>query len=228
MKVIVGLGNPGGSYARSRHNVGFQVLDELAARHRMRFSRREYKSQVGDGRIGEQRVLLMKPQTYMNLSGEAVQRARRDLGLEPPDFLVVYDDLDLAVGRLRLAASGGAGGHHGVESIIEALGSKAFPRIRIGIGRPGSKNANVDYLLDSMTAERSRDLGELGRARGRSGRSGAVRRNGLRHEPLQRPGQSGEPQADRRRLTAPFTPCSHGEAVRAKDQREVRCTTTKR
>jgi len=153
MKVIVGLGNPGGSYARSRHNVGFQVLDELAARHRMRFSRREYKSQVGDGRIGEQRVLLMKPQTYMNLSGEAVQRARRDLGLEPPDFLVVYDDLDLAVGRLRLAATGGAGGHHGVESIIEALGSKAFPRIRIGIGRPGSKNANVDYLLDSMTAE---------------------------------------------------------------------------
>ena len=153
MKVIVGLGNPGGSYARSRHNVGFRVVDELAERHRMRFSRREFKSQVAEGKIGEDDVLLMKPQTYMNLSGEAVQRARRSLGLEPKEFLVVYDDLDLAIGRVRVRPSGSAGGHHGVESIIEALGSNVFPRIRIGIGRPGSKNANVDYLLDSMTKE---------------------------------------------------------------------------
>ena len=114
MKVIVGLGNPGGSYSRSRHNVGFRVVDELAERHGMRFSRREYKSQVADGRIGDEPVLLMKPQTYMNLSGAAVQRARRDLRLEPNEFLVVYDDLDLAAGRLRVGASGGAGGHHGV------------------------------------------------------------------------------------------------------------------
>lgn len=151
MKVIVGLGNPGGSYARSRHNVGFRVVDELADRHRMRFSRREFKSQVAEGKIGDDEVLLMKPLTYMNLSGEAVQRARRSLGLEAGEFLVVYDDLDLAIGRVRIRPSGSAGGHHGVESIIEALGSKAFPRIRIGIGRPGSKCANVDYLLDAMT-----------------------------------------------------------------------------
>jgi len=165
MKVIVGLGNPGGSYSRSRHNVGFRVVDELAERHGMRFSRREYKSQVADGRIGDEPVLLMKPQTYMNLSGDAVQRARRDLRLEPNEFLVVYDDLDLAVGRLRVGASGGAGGHHGVESIIEALGSKGFPRIRIGIGRPGSKDANVDYLLDSMTQEEAEALaGSVARA----------------------------------------------------------------
>jgi peptidyl-tRNA hydrolase, PTH1 family len=159
MKVIVGLGNPGGSYSRSRHNVGFWVVDELAERHGMRFSRREYKSQVADGRMGDEPVLLMKPQTYMNSSGEAVQRARRGLRLDPHEFLVVYDDLDLAVGRLRVGASGGAGGHHGVESIIEALGSKGFPRIRIGIGRPGSKDANVDYLLDSMTQEEAESLG---------------------------------------------------------------------
>ena len=165
MKVIVGLGNPGGSYSRSRHNVGFRVVDELAERHGMRFSRREYKSQVADGRIGDEPVLLMKPQTYMNLSGDAVQRARRDLRLEPNEFLVVYDDLDLAAGRLRVGASGGAGGHHGVESIIEALGSKGFPRIRIGIGRPGSKDANVDYLLDSMTQEEAEALaGSVARA----------------------------------------------------------------
>jgi len=158
MKVIVGLGNPGGSYARSRHNVGFQVVDRLAERRRLRFSRREFKSQVAEGEIGNERVLLMKPQTYMNLSGEAVQRARRELRLEPEEFLVVYDDLDLAVGRLRVAASGGAGGHHGMESIIEALGSKSFPRIRVGIGRPGHRGANVEYLLDSLTTEEASTL----------------------------------------------------------------------
>jgi peptidyl-tRNA hydrolase, PTH1 family len=158
MKVIVGLGNPGGSYARSRHNVGFRVVDTLAERHRMRFARREFKSQVAEGKIGDDDVLLMKPQTYMNLSGDAVGRARRELRLEPSEFLVVYDDLDLAIGRVRVRPSGSAGGHHGVESIIEALGSKDFPRIRIGIGRPGSKNANVDYLLDSMTKEEADTL----------------------------------------------------------------------
>jgi PTH1 family peptidyl-tRNA hydrolase len=160
MKVIVGLGNPGGSYARSRHNVGFWVVDRLAEHHRLRFSRREYKSQVAEGRVGEERVMLMKPQTYMNLSGEALQRARRALRLEPERFLVVYDDLDLSVGRLRVARSGGAGGHHGVESIIEALGSKEFSRIRVGIGRPGSREANVDYLLDSLTPEEASTLSE--------------------------------------------------------------------
>jgi PTH1 family peptidyl-tRNA hydrolase len=160
MKVIVGLGNPGGSYSRSRHNVGFWVVDRLAEHHRLRFSRREYKSQVAEGRVGEERVMLMKPQTYMNLSGDALRRARRTLRLEPEQFLVVYDDLDLSVGRLRVARSGGAGGHHGVESIIEALGSKEFPRIRVGIGRPGSREANVDYLLDSLTPEEASTLSE--------------------------------------------------------------------
>jgi peptidyl-tRNA hydrolase, PTH1 family len=158
MKVIVGLGNPGSSYARSRHNVGFRVVELLAERHGMRFSRREYKSQVADGRIGDQGVLLLKPQTYMNLSGEAVGRVRRDRGLEPRDFLVVYDDLDLEIGRVRVRQSGSAGGHHGVQSIIEALGSKAFPRVRIGIGRPASKAGNVDYLLDSMSREEAETL----------------------------------------------------------------------
>jgi peptidyl-tRNA hydrolase, PTH1 family len=160
MKVIVGLGNPGGSYERSRHNVGFRVLDQLAARHRLRFSRRQYKSAVAEGSIRGERVVLMKPQTYMNLSGEAVQRARRGLGIEPEQFLVVYDDLDLPVGRLRVLQGGGAGGHHGVESIIEALGAKAFPRIRVGVGRPGSRHANVEYLLDSLTPEEASVLSE--------------------------------------------------------------------
>ncbi len=160
MRVVVGLGNPGSSYARSRHNVGFWVLDALARRHRLRFSKRDYKSQVAAGKIADETVLLLKPQTYMNLSGEAVGRARRDLRLDPTDFLVVYDDLDLALGRIRVKANGGSGGHHGVDSIIESLGSKAFPRVRVGIGRPESKSANVDYLLDRMSADELKTLEE--------------------------------------------------------------------
>jgi peptidyl-tRNA hydrolase, PTH1 family len=158
--VVVGLGNPGSSYGRSRHNVGFRVVDTLAERHGLRFSKREHKSQVAEGRIGGVGALLMKPQTYMNLSGEAVGRARRALGLDPQQFIVVYDDLDLAVGRVRVRAGGSAGGHHGVESIIEALGSKEFPRVRIGIGRPASKSGNVDYLLDAITTEEAETLAE--------------------------------------------------------------------
>jgi PTH1 family peptidyl-tRNA hydrolase len=158
--VVVGLGNPGFSYARSRHNVGFRVADLLAERHGMRFSGRQYKSQVAEGRIAGGDVLLMKPQTYMNLSGEAVGRARRALGLDPQQFIVVYDDLDLPVGRVRVREGGSAGGHHGVESIIEALGSKAFARVRIGIGRPPSKSGNVDYLLDTMTRDETETLAD--------------------------------------------------------------------
>lgn len=160
MKVVVGLGNPGSSYARSRHNVGFWVVDRLAERHDLRVSKRQYRSQTAQGRIAGETVLLMKPQTYMNVSGEAVGRARRALGLGPSEFVVVYDDLDLALGRVRVRGEGGAGGHHGVESIIEALGSKAFPRVRVGIGRPASKSVNVDYLLDRMTKEETESLSD--------------------------------------------------------------------
>jgi peptidyl-tRNA hydrolase, PTH1 family len=137
MKAVVGLGNPGPSYAQTRHNVGFWVVEELAARHHLRFARGDYRSHVARGRIRDEEVVLLKPQTFMNASGEAVGRARRDLGLEAADIIVVYDDLDIPVGRIRVRGEAGAGGHHGVESVIEALGSRAFPRVRVGIGRPG-------------------------------------------------------------------------------------------
>ena len=146
MKLIVGLGTPGATYARTRHNVGFRVLDRIAERNRLRFGERDYKSHVARGSIAGARCVLLKPQTYMNLSGEAVGRARRALRLEPAEILIVYDDLDLPLGRLRIRDAGGAGGHHGVESIIEAVGGKGFPRIRIGIGRPAGDP--VDYLTD--------------------------------------------------------------------------------
>jgi len=152
MKAVVGLGNPGAAYARTRHNVGFWVVDELAARHGLRFARSGYKADVAEGRIADADVVLLKPQTFMNASGEAVGRARRDLGLEPAEIVVVYDDLDLPVGRIRVRAAAGAGGHHGVESVIEELGSKEFPRVRIGIGKPQS-GETVDYVLGPPTAE---------------------------------------------------------------------------
>ena len=146
MKVVVGLGNPGPRYASTRHNVGFWVLDRLAERHRWSFSKREYRSHLAHGRLGDEDVVLMKPQTFMNASGEAVDEARRGLGVEPADFVVVYDDLDLDLGRVRVKARSGAGGHHGVESVIEHLATKEFPRVRLGVGRP-TIGEPVEYLL---------------------------------------------------------------------------------
>ena len=152
MKAVVGLGNPGATYARTRHNVGFWVVEELAERHGLSFGRRDFKSHVAEGKIGEENIVLLKPQTFMNASGEAVGRARRELELEPSEIIVVYDDLDLPVGRIRVRASAGAGGHHGVESVIEVLGSRGFPRVRIGIGHPGGGEI-VDYVLAAPAGE---------------------------------------------------------------------------
>jgi PTH1 family peptidyl-tRNA hydrolase len=153
VKLVVGLGNPGSSYARSRHNAGFWVVERLAERHGLRFSSRAYEAEVARGRIGDASVVLLKPRTYMNLSGRAVGRARRDLGLEPGEILVVYDDADLPLGRIRVRRSGSAGGHHGVESVIEGLGSRDFPRVRVGIGRPGSGRVPAEYLLERLSPE---------------------------------------------------------------------------
>jgi PTH1 family peptidyl-tRNA hydrolase len=160
VKLIVGLGNPGSSYAGTRHNVGFWVIDRLAGRHGVPVSARDYRSRVGRGVIDGQRVTLLKPQTYMNLSGEAVGRARRDLRLDPPDVLVVYDEVDLPPGRIRVRADGGAAGHRGVSSIIEALGGKDFARIRVGIGRPGAAKVSPDYVTGKPTAEERQVLEE--------------------------------------------------------------------
>ncbi|MCS6803173.1 MAG: aminoacyl-tRNA hydrolase [Chloroflexota bacterium] len=134
--LVVGLGNPGKRYAHNRHNVGFMVVDAFAERHGLRFSRKRGKAEIADGAIGEQRVLLAKPQTYVNLSGEAVQALQAFTKLEPERILVVCDDLDLPLGTLRLREQGGSGGHNGLKSIAQRLGTTKFPRLRIGIGRP--------------------------------------------------------------------------------------------
>jgi PTH1 family peptidyl-tRNA hydrolase len=146
--LIVGLGNPGKGYASHRHNVGFHVVEALARTHRLSFSRQKgFRARVAEGRIAGRRVILAKPQTFMNRSGRAVGRLVRARGIELGRLLVVYDDLDLPLGRLRLRPEGGAGGHRGMRSILDTLGSQAFPRLRVGIGRPPGQLDPADYVL---------------------------------------------------------------------------------
>lgn len=151
-KLIVGLGNPGRQYAHHRHNVGFQCLDRLAQTHGLSFARQRAKASLALGKIANVRVVLAKPLTYMNLSGQAVKPLVGFYRLSLADLLVIYDDLDLPLGTIRLRPEGGSGGHKGVRSIIEALGSQNFPRLRVGIGRPPDNDA-ISYVLSDFTAE---------------------------------------------------------------------------
>ena len=147
MHLIVGLGNPGGSYAGTRHNAGFMALDVLAGRHGLDVGRRRFSSLVGSGRIAEKKVILAKPQEYMNLSGEAVRLIVDYYNVSPVNLVVLHDDLDVAFGRIKVAARGGAGGHKGVASIIRHLGVKDFTRVKIGLGRPPEGWETENYVL---------------------------------------------------------------------------------
>ncbi len=146
IRLVVGLGNPGVRYARSRHNVGFMVADRFAHAHRLAYARRRFEAQLAEGQVAGHRVIVAKPQTFMNLSGAAVGKLYAFYKVAPQDLLVVYDDLDLPLGKLRLRPRGSAGGHHGMESIIAHIGTSDFPRLRIGIGRP-NPDADVDHVL---------------------------------------------------------------------------------
>lgn len=145
MKLIVGLGNPGAEYAGTRHNVGFEVIDLLAKRHGISVSKRNFKAVYGDGAIGGERVILVRPMTYMNLSGEAVASIARFYKVETEDIIIILDEVALAPGRLRLRFKGSAGGHNGLSSVISHLNTDEVPRIRIGVGaaRPGQLSGHV-------------------------------------------------------------------------------------
>lgn len=150
MKMIVGLGNPGIRYARTRHNAGFDTLDTLADGFGWRWEPGRAKSLIAAGLAGTDRLLLVKPQTYMNDSGLTVADLVRFYKLDLPAMLVVCDDLDLPLGKLRIRARGSAGGQHGLEDIIRRLGATDFPRIKLGVGRPAHGRAeNVDFLLSA-------------------------------------------------------------------------------
>ncbi len=154
-KLVVGLGNPGARYANSRHNIGFMIADRFARAHEVDFARKRFNAQIAEGDLSGQRILLVKPQTFMNLSGDAVGKLFAFYKIAPHDLLVIYDDLDLPLGKMRLRSRGSAGGHHGMESIIARIGTSDFPRLRVGIGRP-DPDADIDHVLGSFdVAERA-------------------------------------------------------------------------
>ena len=155
MKLIVGLGNPGKEYSGSRHNLGFRCINHLAKAHGIGIDKRQCQAQLGVGRIAGVQVVLGKPRTYMNLSGKSVHLMMDRFKAKREDIVVIHDDLDLLLGRIRLYANGGPGGHKGVESIIAALGSRDFIRVRVGVGRPPPGMDPVDFvLLDFSPTER--------------------------------------------------------------------------
>ena len=149
-QLVVGLGNPGTGYRNTRHNLGFAVVDTLARRHGIDVKIKKFRALYGNGTIGDRSVLLSKPQTYMNRSGQSVGVMAGWFHIPPEQVLVVHDDLDLEPGRLKLKAGGGHGGHNGVRDITTALGSSEFLRVRMGIGRPGVRNGSTDHVLGSF------------------------------------------------------------------------------
>ncbi|MDH3474178.1 MAG: aminoacyl-tRNA hydrolase [Rhodospirillales bacterium] len=146
MRLVVGLGNPGPRYARNRHNIGFMAVDEIVRRHSFATWRSRFQARVAEGRIGGEKLLAMEPQTYMNLSGQAVGEVVRFFNLEPEDVIVLHDDIDLKPGKVRVKQGGGHGGHNGLRSIDSHIG-KDYRRVRLGVGHPGDKDLVHDYVL---------------------------------------------------------------------------------
>ena len=152
-RLIVGLGNPSPRHARNRHNIGFRVVEAIATSQGLELNCTERKARVAHGLIEGQRVILAQPQTWMNESGQAVGSLARFYRISPTDILVIYDDLDIPLGTVRYRASGSSGGHRGVQSIIQHLGTDTFPRLRIGIGRPPGRMDPAAYVLQNFSPD---------------------------------------------------------------------------
>jgi len=160
MKLIVGLGNPGRGYTNNRHNVGFVCLNHFARTQGIRFDRKQGKARIGIGEVAGSKIVLAKPQTYVNLSGQSVSRLIKRFNINPDDLLVIHDDLDLPLGKIRISHGSSSGGHKGIDSIISCLGSQDFTRLRVGIGRPTAEGFAevseadvVDYVLSNFTPD---------------------------------------------------------------------------
>ena len=149
MYVIAGLGNPGKKYENTRHNMGFRVIDAIAANNNIKVNKIKHKALVGDGRIAGQKVLLVKPQTFMNLSGESLREVVSYYDVDPEHLIVIYDDFDTELGALRIRKKGSAGSHNGMKSVISELQEQNFPRIRVGIGGSGDRDW-VNFVIGRM------------------------------------------------------------------------------
>ncbi|MFD2727908.1 aminoacyl-tRNA hydrolase [Enterococcus camelliae] len=160
MKMIVGLGNPGKKYEQTKHNIGFAVVDQLAKKQQVTFKKNPFEAEVADFFVNGEKILLVKPQTFMNESGRAVGPLMTYYGIYPEELLVVYDDLDLQIGKIRLRQKGSAGGHNGIKSIIAHLNSQVFNRIKVGIGRPKWNQTVVQHVLNPFDKEDSKFIQE--------------------------------------------------------------------
>lgn len=158
--MIVGLGNPGREYTDNRHNIGFMAADALAGAYDTQLSRVKNKALLGDFRLGDDKVVIVKPQTYMNASGDSVGPLANFYKLEPANVIVIYDEIDLPFGTVRIREKGGSGGHNGMKSIINHLGNE-FPRIRLGIGRPPGKMPVHAYVLQDFNAQEYETVGDM-------------------------------------------------------------------
>lgn len=158
MFLIVGLGNPEEKYNNTRHNIGFEAIDYIASKYNIDINRKKFKGTCGEGFIGTEKVILIKPTTYMNLSGECLREVLDFYKLTNEDILVIYDDISLDVGRLRIRPKGSAGGHNGIKSIISHLGTDEFARIKIGVGQP--KGDLVNHVLGKFSKEEKEVLDE--------------------------------------------------------------------
>jgi PTH1 family peptidyl-tRNA hydrolase len=159
--LIVGLGNPGAQYRRSRHNVGVMAIERLAERNGIAINRQQFFGRAGGGVITGCRVLLLMPQTYMNLSGQSVQAAAQFHKLLPENVIVLHDDVDLELGRIQVKQGGGHGGHKGVESIMRLLGETDFLRVRMGVGRPPTHDSTSDHVLGDFRPDEEATVGRL-------------------------------------------------------------------
>ncbi len=159
MFLIVGLGNPGREYNNTRHNIGFDAIDVIADKYNIEVSRIKFKGVYGEGFIDGEKVILLKPTTYMNLSGESVREVMDFYKLSEEDILVIYDDVSLDVGRIRIREKGSAGGHNGIKNIIANIGTDVFPRIKVGVGKP--QGDLVKHVLGTFSKEDREDLNKV-------------------------------------------------------------------
>lgn len=153
MYLIVGLGNPEPEYSKTRHNMGFDVLNEISKEYEIEISKKGFKALYGIGNVENEKVVLVKPQTFMNLSGDSIQEIAQFYKITPDKIIVIYDDIDLQISTVKIRKKGGPGTHNGMKSVIYRLNTKEFPRIRVGIGMPENKSQLIEYVIGKMSEE---------------------------------------------------------------------------
>lgn len=162
MYIIAGLGNPGSKYENTRHNMGFKAIDAMASEFGIDVNRAKFKGLIGEGRIGSEKVILLKPQTYMNLSGQSVREIMNFYKIPEENLIVIYDDFDLPIGSIRVRKSGGPGTHNGMKSVVQELGSRKFPRVRVGIG--SSDGSTIQFVIGKVGKDEQQILNEAAEA----------------------------------------------------------------